>query len=302
MVRTAFQLSRGAWFLENTSFLKMLIFSQIRISNKSFLKVLRQFFASSEKIAIQVSAETFWRKNVLFLTDTKFFSFTDFNRCNCEHSKKTVLSVLSIRHSTYQEQRLDENSFLQRIRIVLPFLDFWMKNLLNSCRKSLSQLLKMFLPVQATFSRFFVKSVQILFVLFVFWLIQLHFRLKFLGQGLQNCTLAARGSFRGKTTGISFFFLFINRFWIWAKTFRFYGKNCAAALSKVHFFRQGNKTKEILFWKNVSNFNNFLTSGWIVPDPQWQFSEASSKSNFLFPRKYFGLKYVFQAKKSSSCF
>ena len=73
MFRNAFQLSTGTWFLEKTAFLKMLIFSQIRISNKSCLKVLRQLFDSLEKTAIQLSTETFWRNNVLFLTDTKFY-------------------------------------------------------------------------------------------------------------------------------------------------------------------------------------------------------------------------------------
>ena len=73
MLKTAFQLSTGAWFLEKTAFLKMLIFSQIRISNKSCLKVLRQLFDSLEKTAIQLSTETFWWNNVLFLTDTKFY-------------------------------------------------------------------------------------------------------------------------------------------------------------------------------------------------------------------------------------
>ena len=65
----------------------------------------------------------------------------------------------------------------------------------------------------------------------------------------------------------------------------------------MHFFRQRNRTNKILFWKNVSLSNYFLTSVWIVPDPQWHFSKVSSKSNFLFPKKYFELKYVFQAKK-----
>ena len=172
----------------------------------------------------------------------------------------------------------------------------WMKNLLNSCRITLSQLSKKFLRVQATFSCYsFCENCANFFCPFVFWLIQLHFRLNFLRQGLQNCTLRARGSFRGKVVDFRFFWHFFNRVRIWAKIFRFCGKNCAAALSKVHFFRQRNKTEEFLFWKIVSFFNNFLTSGWIVPDTQWHFSKVSSKAKFLFPKKYFGLKFVFQA-------
>ena len=48
-----------------------------------------------------------------------------------------------------------------------------------------------------------------------------------------------------------FFFQFFNRFRIWAKHFRSHGDNCAAALSKVHFFGARNKIKEILFWKKL---------------------------------------------------
>ena len=51
------------------------------------------------------------------------------------------MSVLSIRLSTYPEERLDEISFLQRIRIVLPFLELEWKiswipagKLCHSCR------------------------------------------------------------------------------------------------------------------------------------------------------------------------
>ena len=119
----------------------LLIFPQIRIWSKPCLKILRQLFDNLEKNAIQVSTGTFWTKNVLFLIKTNFFSFTDFDRCIFEHSKKTILSVLSIRHSTYPQERLDEISFQQRIRIVLPFPNFEWKissiaarKLRHSCR------------------------------------------------------------------------------------------------------------------------------------------------------------------------
>ena len=65
---------------------------------------------------------------------------------------------------------------------------------------------------------------------------------------------------------------------------------------KSALFPPAEKTKEILFWKNVSISNIFLTSGWIVPDTQWHFSKVSSKSNFLFPKKNFGLNFVFKHK------
>ena len=197
------------------------------------------------------------------MPETPLTSFTDFDRCIFEHSKKTILSVLSIPHSTYPEERLDEIFFLQKIRIVLQFPDFDWKlswilagKLRHSCRNS-SCVSRLRFPVKFSV----LKIVQIFFVLFVSWLIQLHFWLNFLRQGLQNCTLRVRGSFRGKTFGVRFFFQFFNRFRIWAKTFRSYEENCAAALSKVHFFRQRNKTRRILFWKNAKTFNNFRTLG-----------------------------------------
>ena len=174
-----------------------------------------------------------------------------------------------------------------------------MKNLLNSCRKTLSQLSKMFLRVQATFSCFFfVKSVQILFVLFIFWLIQLQFWQIFVRQGLQNCTLRARGSFWGKTIGVRFFFnsSTVSGF---EQKFSVFGANCVPALSKVHIFRQRNKLRKLLFWKNVYTFNNFRPSGWIFPGPQWQFLKVPSNFKLLCSKQHFGLKYIFQARSSS---
>ena len=109
---------------KNIAFGTLLIFSQIRIWSKSCMKVLWQLSDNLDKIAIQVSTETFWTKNVLFLIRNIFFSFTDSQWCIFEHPKKTILSVLSLRHSPYPEDWLDEFSFPQRIRIVLPFADF----------------------------------------------------------------------------------------------------------------------------------------------------------------------------------
>ena len=88
------------------------------------MKVLWQHSDNLDKIEIQVSTETFWTKNVPFLIKTILFSFTDSHWCVFEDPKKTILSVLSIRHSTYPKERLEEFSFLQKIRIVLPFADF----------------------------------------------------------------------------------------------------------------------------------------------------------------------------------
>ena len=99
------------------------------------------FFSISdlEQIFFESSAATFrqlrencnpsFHRNILKKKRSVFdryqiFTFTNFNRCNFEQSKKLFLSALSIRHSTYPEERLDEISFLQRNGIVLPFVDF----------------------------------------------------------------------------------------------------------------------------------------------------------------------------------
>ena len=92
---------------QKTAFGILLIFSPSRVWIKSCLKVLWQFFSNLEKIAIQVSTEIFWTKKFLFLMKTIFLLFTDFHWCIFEPSKKTILSVLSMRHSTYPEERLD---------------------------------------------------------------------------------------------------------------------------------------------------------------------------------------------------
>ena len=195
------------------------------------------------------------------MTETNFFSLRTLTDAILNIQRK-----LFCQFCQYGNQRIQRNDWMK----FLPYKQFelfhisglWMKNLLSACRKTLSQMSKLFLRVQATFfCNFFWKNCADFFVFFVFWLIQLRFRLNFRRQGLQNCTLRARGSSREKHMVLGFFFHFFNRFRVWAKVFQFYGENCAAALSKVHFFRQRNKMKEILFWKNVSIFNKFLNSG-----------------------------------------
>ena len=180
----------------------------------------------------------------------EIFPFTDFDRCNFEHSRKTILSVLSKRPSTYPEERLDEISFLQRIRIVLPFLDFeWILSwipagkLCHSCRKC-SCVSKLRFP-----AIFFVKIVQILFVLFVFWLIQLHFWLNYLRQDLQNCTLRAWLPFRVKTIRVRFFFISSIVSGFERKFCGFMAKTVRQPCQKCTFSASGTKPRKICLEK-----------------------------------------------------
>ena len=125
MFRNAFQLSRWAWLLGKTAFLKLLIFYQFRIWNKSCLKVLRQLFVSLEIITIQVSTESFWRKNVLFLTDTKFFrlrTLTD--------EFLNILRKLFCQFCQYGIQRIQRNDWtkLFSYKELGWFYHFWTLN------------------------------------------------------------------------------------------------------------------------------------------------------------------------------
>ena len=63
---------------------KKLLLENFFVSNSQlepfFLKTLRKLFLSSEKSAIYMSTETFWRKNVLFFDTKLFFLFRDIDR------------------------------------------------------------------------------------------------------------------------------------------------------------------------------------------------------------------------------
>ena len=125
MFKTAFQLSRGAWFLEKAAFLKMLIFSQIRIWSISCLKVLRQLFDSLEIITIQVSTETFWRNNVLFLTDTKLFRLRTLTDAIWNIQRKLFCQFCQ--YGIQRIQRIDWMKFFSYKELEL-FYHFWTLN------------------------------------------------------------------------------------------------------------------------------------------------------------------------------
>ena len=151
--------------------LKMLIFSQIRIWTISCLKILGQFFASLEKIAMQVSTETFWRNNVFFWPIPNFFVYGFWPMQFWTLKEKYFVSFVNTAFNVSRGS-IGWNFFLQRIRIVQPFLDFEWKiswipagKLCHSCRKC-SCVSRLRFPAVL-----FVEIVQILIVLFVFWLI-----------------------------------------------------------------------------------------------------------------------------------
>ena len=125
MFKTAFQLSRGAWFLEKIAFLKLLIFSQIPTWSISRLKVLRQLFDSLEIITIQVSTETFWINNVLFLTDANFFRLLTLTDAILNIQRKLFFQFCQ--YGFQGIQRNDWMKFLSYKELEL-FYHFWTLN------------------------------------------------------------------------------------------------------------------------------------------------------------------------------
>ena len=159
-----------------------------------------------------------------------------------------------------------------------------MENFLNSCRKTSSQLSKLFLGVQATSTGVFFENFANFFVLLYFDWFSLVFGWIFFGRVCKTALYVPKDFFQEKLMVLKYFFPFFNVFRIWAKDFRTYGDNCSAAMSKLHFFRQRNKLTEIRFWKNVHSPNNFRILGLVAPDPQLQFSKVSSNLNFCVRR------------------
>ena len=117
------------------------------------------------------------------------------------------MSVFSIRHSTYPEKWLDEASFLQRIRILLPFPDFdkeisWIfaGKLRHSCR-NFTCVSRLRLQVNYSFENW-----EKFFVPFVFWLIHLHFCWCFSGRVCKTALYVPEDLFEEKLLVLDFFF------------------------------------------------------------------------------------------------
>ena len=212
MFKTAIQLSGGAWFLKKHGFWEIVDF----FSNLDLEQILYESFVATFRQLRQKSNPSVYR-NILnkkcFLFDQNhFFLVYGLSQMRFWTSKENYF--VSFVNTAFNVSRgtIEWNSFLKRIRIVLPFGDFewkisWISagKLCHSCRKC-SCVSRLRFPV------FFVKSVQFLFVLFKFWLIQLHLWQIFVRQGLQNCTLCARRSFRGKTFGLRIFLSILQPF------------------------------------------------------------------------------------------
>ena len=128
----------------------------------------------------------------------------------------------------------------------------------KSCMKVFWQLSDNFdkTAIQVSTETFWTK-------MFSFWskpffsCLRTHFWLIFLRQGLQNCTLRTRGSFRGKTFGVRFFFNFStvsgferNFFGLIATTLQQHCQKCTILKGETNWGRYCvEKT-----YKNLTNF------------------------------------------------
>ena len=89
---------------------------------KTDLIVLRKHFDSSSEVANYLSTETIWRKNnFFFFTNLFFLVWGPWQRLFWSFRHYSFLSVLSNLHSTYPEERFDENSSFQKPGILYQF-------------------------------------------------------------------------------------------------------------------------------------------------------------------------------------
>ena len=173
--------------------------------------------------------------------------------CNFEPPKKTILSICQF--GIQRIQRNDWMKFLSHKELEL----FYHFRALNG--KSPQLLPENFVTVVKYVLKwpgcvfrltYYFPNCANFFVLFVFWLIQLHFWLIFLRQGLQNCTLRARRSFRGKTFGVRFFFIFSNFSEFERKIFRLMATTVRQHSSDIsrgkNFTENISLKKWCLFW------------------------------------------------------
>ena len=140
--------------------------------------------------------------------------------------------------------------FLHRIRIVLPFLDFEWKisgipagKLCHSCRKCSFVSRLRFIVI------FFCENCANFICLFCIFIDSASIWLNFLRQCLQNCTLRARGFFRGNTIGVRFFFNSSTVSEFERKFFGFMAETVRQPCQKCTFSASGTKRKNFCFEK-----------------------------------------------------
>ena len=131
-------------------------------------------------------------------------------------------------------------------------------------------------------------------------MIQLQFRLNFLGHDLQNCTLRARGSFRGKTYGVRFFFNSATVSGFERKLFGFMVKTVRQPCQKCTFSASGAKRRKFCFEKLYQFWTIFWLQGGSFRTLNGILQKFRQNRNFCF-QEIIWIKTCLSSKKSSSC-
>ena len=164
-----------------------------------------------------------------------------------------------------------------------------MKYLLNSCRKTLSQLSKMFLRVQATFyCYFFVKIVQILFVLLYFDWFSFIFGWTFLGRVCKTALYVPEDLFEAKRFVLDFFFFSSTVSGFERKLFVFMTKTVRQPCQKCTFSTSGAKRRKFCFEKMYHFTTVFWLQGGSFRTLSGIFQKFCQKRNFCFQRNILG--------------
>ena len=125
MFKTAFQLSRRAFVLENFPIEKIRSFFQIlELEENWFDSFAETFWQLKRSCKLPVHRNNLKKKHFLFSTNLFFLAWGLRQRHFRSFRHYTFLSVLSELHSTYTEERFDESSFFQKFGIVKPVPDF----------------------------------------------------------------------------------------------------------------------------------------------------------------------------------
>ena len=182
------------WFFFSFSDLEQIFF-------ESFAETFRQL---RENCNLSVHRNILKEKCFLFW-QIFFFSFREFERSIFELSDKIILSILSKTAINVSRGTICWKLLVSKTWNCSTSSGLWMKiswilarKLRHSCRNC-SWVSRLHLQVSFCF------KIMHFFCRFVFCMIQLSFWLNFLRRALQNCTLRARGYFRGKIFDVRFF-------------------------------------------------------------------------------------------------
>ena len=219
MFKTAYQLSRGAWFPKKTAFGKDWFFNKFGTGANFFLMTQGKFSSAQWKVQSTCSQKHSEEKMFSFLTQTYFSGLGTLTEAFLELSDKN--NFLSFVENCIQR--------IRRILLmkILLFRNLELFNQFRSLKKesrdffwiTSERLSKLYLRVQATFGgkNLFLKCAIFRCILCI--LIHLSFFLsEFHWLGFRSWTPFARGSIGGSTFSVSiFFFELFSRFRFWEK-------------------------------------------------------------------------------------